>query len=136
MCGSLKFPMVYGWCYVFQDSITYHISLHKFRIDVMFVFHWFCHNVFIVFERFLCFIVRFLVCIYKCYYIYVIKRGLFCYNVTTMLLYIFVLFFVHLMMLYYMCILLYRDSLMQISPLALTNFYQSHIFFFKKLNRW
>ena len=99
----------------------------------MFVFHRFCHNVFIVFERFLCFIVRFLVCVYKCYYIYVIKRGLFCYNVTTMLLYIFVLFFVHLMMLYYMCILLYRNSLMQISPLALTNFYQSHIFFFQEI---
>ena len=51
----------------------------------------------------------------------------------TMLLYIFVLFFVHLMMLYYMCILLYRNSLMQISPLALTNFYQSHIFFFQEI---
>ena len=42
-------------------------------------------------------------------------------------------FFVHLMMLYYMRILLYRNSLMQISPPALTNFYQSHIFFFQEI---
>ena len=50
--------------------------------------------------------------------------------------YIYLYYFVHLMMLYFMCFLLYRNSLMQISPLALTNFYQSHIFFFNILRQW
>ena len=77
-------------CHKISLGVIYELnSKPKLRIDVMFVFHSFCHNVFIVFERFLCFIVRFLVCVYKCYYIYVIKRGLFCYDVT---IYIFTIF--------------------------------------------